>query len=76
MVAELMVWRCWSLRGAAGWLAKGRGTGLRGVRGGLQRGFYIGCHPEMDAEVLEYVLSCFEEFFAGLGGGELSEGER
>jgi len=40
------------------------------------RGFYIGCHPEMDAPILEYVLSCFEEFFAGLGGGEPPAGHR
>jgi dTDP-4-amino-4,6-dideoxygalactose transaminase len=27
-------------------------------------GFYVGCHPEMDDEIVEYVLGTFDEFFA------------
>jgi dTDP-4-amino-4,6-dideoxygalactose transaminase len=29
-------------------------------------GFYVGCHPEMTDPVVDYVLECFEEFFAGV----------
>jgi dTDP-4-amino-4,6-dideoxygalactose transaminase len=28
-------------------------------------GFYIGCHPEMDADVVDYVLEVFHRFLAG-----------
>jgi len=26
-------------------------------------GFYIGCHPSMDQDDLEYIVEVFEEFF-------------
>jgi dTDP-4-amino-4,6-dideoxygalactose transaminase len=33
-----------------------------------QRGFYVGCHPEMTDPVVDYVLEAFEGFFAGVSG--------
>ena len=33
-----------------------------------ERAFYIGCHPEMSDEDLEYILECFHEFFRGRRG--------
>lgn len=30
-------------------------------------GFYIGCHPEMNKKILDYILAVFEEFFRKKG---------
>jgi dTDP-4-amino-4,6-dideoxygalactose transaminase len=32
-------------------------------------GFYVGCHPEMSDQVIDYVLETFQEFFASVPGG-------